>query len=546
MFPPTMSPRSSRREPIVFSRSLIPAARFFLCLSLCAVGLLLAGCPDAWSRKSRSPASGLWIGQESGRLEPSDAALLQTVGIEEAFVEMASLDPDASSPIRRFDDLPQDLGLPAHLVITGSPALPAGDDALETLAGPLAESLRQLRFEAESRGWLVLGICFDLEEGADLARYADLLRRLRGNLDELFVSATVRREDVKPESEPLQKLAKAVDFLVPQLYGQRPGNADVKAAWDLGQMETSIEIVEALGVPYQVGVVTLGTASYASRKGAVKAQTTEMTMQQVMADRSMRLQPGFALEGTDRRVYVLRAEGRARVNQWDLVEGEMVRVVRPATYDLEELHRLLSLWPVENHLGQVFYRLPGPQEGLSLPVESLVGALDTEPATPQLVLDVSVQRRVGRGWLVRFLIENLNREFTELSFTQYNYLEIRTAQGVFAAEQRPGDFYSYDLFRETEPGEEEPKRTIRDPNLLRLQVPVLEADQRVSTGDIRIEARQLELSLEGRFLLPDGRVLELGPAYFRDGELSGENVKRGAGPDSSPADTSDDASGSAD
>ena len=499
---------------------------------LACVCLAFVACPDAWSRKSRSPVSGIWIGVESARLEPSDAALLQTVGIEEAFVEMATLTPEASEPIRRHSDLPREIGLPVHLVISGSPRLPADDEAIEAYAVPLTEALRQLRFDAESRGWLVLGVCFDLE-GVDLMLEAALLRQIRGQIDELFVSATVPRDAVKEGNEALEALGAAVDFLVPTLYGQRPGEADIKAAWDLGKIERNVAILEELGVPYQIGVVTLGTASYAGRKGGVKAQTTEMTMAQVMSDRRIRMQPGFALEGTDRRIYVLRAEGPARVNQWNLVEGEMVRVVRAATYDLEELHRLLSLWPAEHRLGQVYYRLPGSREGLSLPVESLAGALDTRPATPDLVLDVSVQRRVGRGWLVRFAIENLNREFTELSFTQYNYIEVRTESGAFAAEQRPGDFYSYDLFLESD-NTPEPKRTIRSPNLMRLQVPVLEADQRVSTGDILIESRRLDLSLEGRFLLPDGRVLELGPAYFHDGELTGKDVKGGSDAPSDP------------
>lgn len=517
-----------------------PGPSRWLALGLLLItALSLSACLDSWSRKSRSPVSGIWIGVESARLEPSDAALLQTVGIEEAYVEAATLLAEASEPIRRHAELPQDVGLPVHLVITGSPRLPADKDAMEALASTVAEALRQLRFEAESRGWLVLGVCFDLEQ-TDLGRLAELLHGIRDKLDDLFVSSTVARVDVEAGSEELKALAKAVDFMVPELYGQRPKQADVKAAWDFGRLEKNVETLENLAVPYQVGVVTLGTAAYADRKGKVNEQTTEMTMQQVMADRNIRMQPGFALEGTDRRIYVLRAEGSARVNQWNLREGEMVRVVRAATYDLEELHRLLSLWPTKHLLGQVYYRLPGPLEGLSLPVESLAGALDTRPATPELALDVSVQRRVGRGWLVRFIIENLNREFTELSFTQYNYLEVRTAEGVFAAEQRPGDFYSYDLFLDRGDGSE-PKRTIRNPNLMRLQVPVLEADQRVSTGDILIQSRRLDLALEGRFLLPDGRVLDLGPATFRGGELSGANVKGGsAAPDAATDDAASD------
>ena len=169
-----------------------------------------------------------------------------------------------------------------------------------------------------------------------------------------------------------------------------------------------------------------------------------------------------------------------RVGKWELAPGEKIRVVRAATSDLEELTRLVGAWELPHHLGQVYYRLPADEEGLSLPWATCLNALDPTPASPDLVLDVKIQRRTGRGWLVRFSITNQNGEITELSLIDNNFLQVRCLGGLFGQRVETGDFYRYDLYRSKEDGEIE--RTFRRSDILRLHVPILDgraaADER--------------------------------------------------------------------
>ena len=51
---------------------------------------------------------------------------------------------------------------------------------------------------------------------------------------------------------------------------------------------------------------------------------------------------------------------------------------------IEELLRLLTIWDLPHHLGEVFYRVRGEEERLSLSIENLLQGLALEPATPSL------------------------------------------------------------------------------------------------------------------------------------------------------------------
>lgn len=530
--------RRGRRVGSLWTRTALRRSRAdvlaFVLAAVCAL-VLVAGCGDGVDRREKASASALWISPQSAPLDASDSARLQAAGIEEAFVEAGTFDPSADPPLRRAEELPESVGLPTHLVVGGTWATSDGEEAA-ALGAATAEAARQLRFDLESAGWLVTGLVLDLDGfGASAERaeaYGAFLRAAHGALEELHLGATAPRgavlaateagDDGEAAKDRLGEVASGVDFLVPLLYGQRSDEPEDPDAWDFGRVEAGLLAVEDLGVPYLLGVGTVGTASHVDSDDRFLKRTTEMTMADLVEDRAMRLRPSITLEGGDRRVYTLDAEERARVDGWELEAGEAVRVVRTATYDMEELTRLLDTWPLEHYLGQVYYRLRGEREGLSLGVASLVNARDDDPATPELVLDVAVQRRSGRGWLLRFAVENLSQEFTELAFSSYNYVEITTEFGRFATEQRTGDFYRYELYRQ-EDGEL--RRTIRGADVLRLYIPMVEAEQRVSSGDVLLNAREISLRIEGRFLLPDGRTYEIGPAFYRDGELTGDDVK---------------------
>ena len=495
-------------------------------LTLCAAcALLLAACPESWRPPEKSPGSALWLGSRSEPLEASDLARLAEAGISEVYMTVARLAPSESGgPLERLEVPDPPRSMPVTLAISGEWA--ASEDA-ESLATRVSDAVRELRFDIESRGGVPAGLHLDLRSVESFESYAEFLAALRAELDRsLFVSITLRRAWI--DRPGIEEVCKTVDFVVPFLYGQRVDEAEDGRAWDYIELELQLRKLEELGVPYLIGVIGLGTATHLSAEGGVKARTTRLSLKEIVWNRDLRLRPGFSLEGVNRRVYAVVADRATRAGKWQLASGEGIRVVRAATSDVEELTRLVDAWEIPRHLGQVYYRLPSSEEHLSLTLENLLNALDPTPASPDLELDVSLQRRTGRGWLVRLSVTNDNGEITELSLLDSNYVQATVLGGVFSSRVKIGDFYRYELYRAREGAE--PVRDIRRPDLLRLHLPILEGRQKLTSGDVEVKVSgPPTLEVEGRFLLPDGRTITVGPRIWRAGKFDDETEKEPTG-----------------
>ncbi len=487
-------------------------------LPLIACALLLGACPDAWRPPEKAPGSALWMGNKAEPLASRDQALLTEAGVGEVYLTVARLEPGApSGPLVRLEMADPPGSMPVTLALNGDWT---GSEDVEALAGEVTAAIRDLRFEVESRGGVPAGLHFDLGSVESFESYAEFLGILRQELDRnLFLSTSLKRSWI--ERPGVEEVVGAVDFVVAFLYGQRVNEAEDGKAWDYIELEIQLQKLEQLGVPYMIGVIGLGTATHLSESGSVRARTTRMSLQEIVWNRSLRLRPGFSLEGVNRRVYAVTAEKSTRAGKWQLSKGEGIRVVRAATSDIEELTRLVDAWGVPNHLGQVYYRLPSAEEKLSLTFENLLNALDATPAAPELELDVSLQRRTGRGWLVRLSIQNHNGEITELSLLDSNYVQARAVGGEFSSRIKAGDFYRYELYRTREGAE--PERNIRNPDLLRFHLPILEGRQQLTSGDVEIKVRGTPvLEVEGRFLLPNGKTVTVGPRIWRGGKFDDE------------------------
>lgn len=475
-------------------------------LVLAALGLV--GCPGGRENKIKSPTSVLWLGEGSQGLEVSEASRLRERGVGELFVDVADLDlSNEERPLIGGDLPPMPASSTVTLVVDGPFSLRQADDDLATV---VASEARQLRFDAEEAGVLPVGLHFDFDEVASWTALSEFLDELRGELEgDLFLSFSIERGWLGEEG--LASAAAAADFVVPFLYGQRVHETEDGSAWDFIELERRVQQVEALGRPYFLGLVTLGTATHLNARGMVKARKTPISLLEILWNRDLKLRPGFSLEGVNRRVYSVEAEKATEVGGWTIESGEGLRVVRAATSDLEELMRLIGTWEMPNHLGQVYYRLPKAEEKLSLSLGNLLNALDSAPAAPDLYLDASLQRRTGRGWLIRFSITNRNGEITELSLLDSNYLEVHCLNCVFGRADN-GDFYRYDLYQEQG---DELVRTFRRSDLIRLHVPILEGDQKVASGDVETYVTgEPRLELSGQFLLPDGRTVTLEPLLW--------------------------------
>lgn len=486
---------------------------FFPIVALLLLSIAHGGCFKGWQQQRKQPISGLWMGRGSEPIATSSVARLKELGIGEFFLEVAAFDPAATPPLEHLGipEIPPSTAV--TLAISGTWENIKGDPA--QLAEEVHRALREIRFEVEGLGGVPAGIHFDPRRLDNAADYASFLETLRKLLDPtLFLSTSLQRSWL--DQADLKEAIAAVDFVVPFLYGQRVDEREDPRSWDFVQLQRALETMEEIGAPYMLGLVTLGTATHL-RGSSVKARTTLLSLQQIIWNRQLKLVPGFSLEGVNRRIYEVKAERSTRLGSWDLQSGDVVRAVRSATSDLEELRRLLGAWDLEHCLGELYYRLPNEDEGLSLGLDNLFNALDSEPAAPDLKLEATVQRRTGRGWIFRFAITNLNGEITELSLIDNNFLQVTTAEGSFHERLRIGDFFRYDLGQLTDKGFE---RNIRNAKAVRLHAPILEGQQRIQSGDVELyDKGEPELELLASFLLPDGRTLELGPYTWRDGKL---------------------------
>jgi hypothetical protein len=111
---------------------------------------------------------------------------------------------------------------------------------------------------------------------------------------------TVARERL--EEEGMGRLARATDFWVVFLHGEREGGAEVAESWDLQITERDLRKLEAVGEPYLVGVVT-GTAIRVGRR-ALDGLPTSLALY-LLTHPALELVPDSPCRG-DRQVLALR------------------------------------------------------------------------------------------------------------------------------------------------------------------------------------------------------------------------------------------------
>jgi len=481
---------------------------------LVIVSVLTVACAGTSKRPPRkSGGAAIWINSSSETLQPNLVSKLKEAGVEEVFLQAGRFDSSSGAVSTTVGDLSLPGSLACTLVISGTFKANADHQAV---ARKMLEAFRELQIRVEQEDALVVGLHLDFTSVESFEAYGLLLQELRKGLSQkLFLSVSVQRSWI---GDAALKLAlEQVDFFVPFLFGQRVDEREDAEAWDLTSIERSLRAADALGRPYLLGIIDLGTATWSSPSGVVKERVTRISMKDLIRNQDLQLKPGFSLEGTNRRVYTFEAQRKTTVGEWTLVPEDSIKVVRVASSDLEELLRRLDIWANKNRIGQLYYRIPNAEERLSFGAESLASALKLDSKAVDLSCEVTVQRRTGRGWLVRFSLVNNSGGFSELALLDNNFLEIKSESGHFETDVKPGDFQRFDLLKDIG-GKRE--RTFRSPDILRLYSPMLEGQQQVMSGDIEVvTANAPTFLITGSFLLPEGRNLEIGPFSYSNGTL---------------------------
>jgi hypothetical protein len=449
----------------------------------------------------------VWIGAESAPPTLDELARFADLGVTEYFLDWGRLEWSGQTPLlaavppRRAARRER-----ATLVVSGT--WPAAAIDAEAAGRALAAGLEGLRLEAERAGWLPIGLHLDLAPGDALASYGRGLAELRREMDaRWYLSATVERRDLGREG--LRRAIEPVDFVVAFVYGQRPGEGEVPAAWDLQAVEQLGPALEALERPYYLGAATLGSASWLDARGQPRAVTAGLGLATLVGQPRLELKRGFTLEGIDRQVYEFRARAPVTVGAWSLAAGDAVRVVRTTTANVEELERRAGAWSLTRSLGTLYWRLPGAGERLALSAASLIEALAPEPARARLELELEPVATAAELWQLRLTLTAATDEGTELAFFDNNYVELEVAGGV-VVEVEAGDFARFDLYGA---GERGTMRAVRAADRVRFYAPVVEGRQRLSSGLIALRpaTREPTLRTSGSFLLVDGTTLTLAP-----------------------------------
>lgn len=479
--------------------------------ALVLAALVAAGCDGRGGGgvdSGRPEGSAVWVDPRAATLEPRQARVLGAAGIEEAFLEAARLAWDGDRP--RLDEVPRALdavpsGTPVTLVVRGSARGGAGDGDGEPdprAAGRgLAESFRTLRLRAEEEGLLPVGFHLELE-----AAPPDLVAAVRRGAG-LPVSVGVSRERLR--APDASHLAEAADAVVVFLYGQDLGAPDDPRAWDPERLQEDLQAVEALGVPYLVGLHTAGWGHHLDPAGERRSMTTGADLKALAENPLLRLAIDDPFAGVGRLVHTFQAQGSTEAAGWRLAPGESVRVIRTAPALVQDVLRRVEELRAPNHLGAVFHRAAGPDERLCLDVHGLAAALSREPATPDLHPFVVVHSTVANLVVFEVGLENRSRQTTDLAASHGNYLRLEAREGYFERAE-PGDFSRYRLWRDGR--EARPGLEWREPDEVRFYTPVVRGGERIAGARAvlhRPPGSDPPVWVSGRFFSPDGRELEL-------------------------------------
>lgn len=384
----------------------------------------------------------------------------------------------------------------------------------------LTPSLTSLVTEAEGRRLHVVGVHFDLvgdPAGDALEEYGRFLAEARRQLaPDLAVSATL---PVSWLGVPqVHKLAAGTSYLVPFLYGQRNGEGEDASAWDLRRMREALGAVDDLGRPFLLGVVTTGAGTVYGPGGELLGPAGGVGLEQLAWNRSFEPVLGSALEALDRQVYAFEARASFRLGDLAVPRGSAIRLVGASTAHLARVLQEVREAGPKYHLGQLFYRLPGPGDAMSLDSTHLINAQAGKPTAPAPEVSLVVTGRSPGRWLVRLTLENSSDESSVLSHLDHNFVEVVVEGGSFGSVE-PGEFYRWDRLAQGADGEL--GRVLRGATVLRLYAPVLAGGARLESGPIELRLHQAgppRIRVGARFLAAYGQEAVFGPLLWEAAE----------------------------
>lgn len=442
---------------------------------------------------------------EVAALEAGEVEDLRRAGVREVFLDAGSVRFEQGEPVlaAALEDaaaaarprLPVVLSIGGGWPRAGEFPPAAGAGAL------LAERLRELARGAMAAGLAVVGVHLDLDLPSDAEAVEAYGRLVEGVAEELpeVIGLALSLDRATLRSPAAEELVASADLLVPFLFGPRLGRLSGPSSderWTLQGIEDDLTRLEELGKPYLVGVGIVGGVW---RAGEAGEPFTGTRLGALLADGALDARPAPLFAGTDAQIYPFVARRAHRLGEWSLAAGEEIEARRLAAHHLRALLARVEAAGSPLHLGQLYARLPRPGEGLALTPAELAAAHGPAAAAPRLEL---AGEAPGRGRL-RVHLAHRGGGATEVAALDHNYVEVRLAGGAFGAVD-PGGFARYELLADGRRAAD--MATLRRADTLRLYAPYLERGDEVASGPIRHTGT---VALSGRFLMPDGTVVEV-------------------------------------
>ncbi len=494
-------------------------------LLLCA--LVVAGCGESGEERARATAGSAVVQSAGGSFDQETRATLAEVGIRQVFQRAFEIDrQDGELTIDALDDASIVRGTQLHLVVGGR--FRGGDARLQQQARELGEALRGRLHDESVAGSELLGVHLDIriddEEKATAEAYAGLVRGLRRGLDKRFVLSVALPLQGVIDEGPLQIAAREADSVVVRVFGQPPSEPDDPSWWEVEPaVERALALEDANVAVYHLLIHTMGRARSIDESGRPVGDDRilrDLPLESIMRSGSIRLEPIFSFEGFDRQVFDLLSAGAGMgLGAGRAARGTRIRVMRPTAYPIAELVAALDQQDLPGRLGEVYSRLPGGKENLSVTPEQLRWALErrSEEGGPKPPLAVEVVPTGGnqRPTSIVVRITNPGPLTTGAAVSGDDWVEIRLHRGRFGSVD-PGDFLRPEfLIGEALDAGREPAnaRPIRNADVVRLHYPLIDPGWTIESGRIRLRpgASRFRIEVRARRLLPGGGVVETEP-----------------------------------
>ena len=394
----------------------LPVPRFFAPFCLLMGSVALAGIALLlFVRSQTAPVPpqviALWYWHRPLKIPPSEAVVLQTMGVRELFVRAATITREADNAVL-IVALPQ-IWKPAppkppavHLVFRVDDAVTRrfATQSIPDLAAAITAAFRSQRALAGEAGFRVVGVQIDLDCPTRLLpQYAALLRAIRPALrsanGQPALSLSISALASWYNSRPMAELLDAVDFAAPQFYeGTTPRTrAGFLPISDDAALARGLRAAGRSGHPFYAGLPAYGHALVYDGHGVLRGAFHDAGAADILRNPDFRLIRTFASDAGGNPAQTAASAVGEQIVEFSGAhpDTDNYRLVfdLPTPQLVERALAHLRADTPPNCLGAILFRYPQPGEGVTLPLPTLAASVRGEPVTaPTLKLGLRTRR----------------------------------------------------------------------------------------------------------------------------------------------------------